>query len=232
MRAVDADSPARYNADPRRLFGASGSAGKLILFAVRLDTFPAETQTRVFYIGTNDPGELTAIRRHMLTSLPALPIAGGTYTATPSISPTPAAGTPSWRYASWVRPLPGLFALKARIDSFCERVPCCRSTSATASCNSPAGCSPTICPGGCAEYRGPTRITLMIKVPGRIGDQTRQFLQAYFDDATGASFECTPEEGTAAFLLRFAAAGAAVRYRRACGPGGRHRRARYRTQAQ
>ena len=76
VRAVDADSPARYNADPRRLFEASGSAGKLILFAVRLDTFPAETQTRVFYIGTNDPGELTAIRRHMLTSLPALPIAG------------------------------------------------------------------------------------------------------------------------------------------------------------
>ena len=65
MRDVDADSPARFNADPKRLFEASGSAGKLILFAVRLDTFPAETQTDVFYIGTNDPAELTDIRRYI-----------------------------------------------------------------------------------------------------------------------------------------------------------------------
>ncbi len=40
VRDVDADTPARYNADPDRLFESSGCAGKLAVFAVRLDTFP------------------------------------------------------------------------------------------------------------------------------------------------------------------------------------------------
>ena len=41
----------------------------------------------------------------------------------------------------------------------------------------------------------------------------RQYLQTYFGSATGDYFECTAEEGKLAFLHRFAAAGAAVRYR-------------------
>ena len=36
---VDEDTPARFNADPSRLFEASGSAGKVCVFAVRLDTY-------------------------------------------------------------------------------------------------------------------------------------------------------------------------------------------------
>lgn len=60
VRDVDADTPARFNADPARLFEASGSAGKLCLFAVRLDTFPKEPST-VFYIGSNDPHDLTEV---------------------------------------------------------------------------------------------------------------------------------------------------------------------------
>ena len=68
VRDVDADTPARFNADPRRLREAAGCAGKLAVFAVRLDTFEAEKETAVFYIGTNDPDELTAIRRHILAN--------------------------------------------------------------------------------------------------------------------------------------------------------------------
>ena len=55
VRDVNADTPARYNADPDRLFESSGCAGKLAVFAVRLDTFPAEKRQQVFYIGTNRP---------------------------------------------------------------------------------------------------------------------------------------------------------------------------------
>ena len=61
VRNIEADTPARFNADPRRLFEASGSAGKVMVLAVRLDTFPAETRSAVFYIGTNDPDELTKL---------------------------------------------------------------------------------------------------------------------------------------------------------------------------
>src|SRR5260221_10539106 len=76
VRDVDADTPARFNADPQRLFEASGSAGKVMLFAVRLDTFEMEEQTAVFYIGSNDAAELESIRRHMLVNFKSLPIDG------------------------------------------------------------------------------------------------------------------------------------------------------------
>jgi D-lactate dehydrogenase len=76
VRDVDASTPARFNADPHRLFEASGSAGKVMLLAVRLDTFPKEERTGVFYIGSNDTQELEEIRRHMLSKFKALPISG------------------------------------------------------------------------------------------------------------------------------------------------------------
>ncbi|HZV58228.1 MAG TPA: D-lactate dehydrogenase, partial [Sphingobium sp.] len=76
IRDIDAPSPARFNADPRHLHEASGSAGKLIVFAVRLDTFPADAQTATFYIGTNDPDELARLRRAVLGGFDHLPIAG------------------------------------------------------------------------------------------------------------------------------------------------------------
>ncbi len=76
VRDVDADTPARFNADARRLFEASGCAGKLAVFAVRLDTFPTEPQQQVFYIGTNDVAVLSDIRRHMLAHFKNLPVAG------------------------------------------------------------------------------------------------------------------------------------------------------------
>ena len=76
VRDVDAATPARFNADPRRLREAAGCAGKLAVFAVRLDTFDAEKETAVFYIGSNEPDELTEIRRHILASFDSLPIAG------------------------------------------------------------------------------------------------------------------------------------------------------------
>lgn len=76
VREVDADTPARFNADERRLFEASGCAGKLAVFAVRLDTFPAASRQQVFYIGTNQPEVLSTLRRHILTHFTHLPVAG------------------------------------------------------------------------------------------------------------------------------------------------------------
>ena len=76
VRDVNAASPARFNADKRRLYEASGCAGKLAVFAVRLDTFAAPKRERVFYIGTNDPTRLTELRKRALSELKALPELG------------------------------------------------------------------------------------------------------------------------------------------------------------
>lgn len=43
--------------------------------------------------------------------------------------------------------------------------------------------------------------------------EARDYLEKLLPSAGGAMFECTPEEGKAAFLHRFAVAGAAIRYR-------------------
>src|SRR5690606_27949590 len=69
-------TPARYNADPKFLREASGSAGKLLIFAVRTRTFPKDEHTTTFYIGTNSAAELEDLRRAVLRSEAQLPISG------------------------------------------------------------------------------------------------------------------------------------------------------------
>ncbi|CAB3628877.1 D-lactate dehydrogenase [Achromobacter dolens] len=214
VRDVDADSPARFNADPKRLFEASGSAGKLILFAVRLDTFPAETQTDVFYIGTNDPAELTDIRRYLLTALPALPIAGE-YMHRDAFDIADVYGKDTFlaiRRLGTAR-LPAFFALKARVDNFCARfsfLP--RNMSDRLLQFFSARCGDHL-PARLRDFRARYEHHLMIKVSRKLTEPLQAFLDSHFKKAAGAYFLCSPEEGAAAFLLRFAAAGAAVRYR-------------------
>jgi D-lactate dehydrogenase (quinone) len=63
------------------------------------------------------------------------------------------------------------------------------------------------------EYRDKYEHHLMLRMAGLgIGD-ARRFLESVLPSAQGAFFECTNDEGDKAFLHRFAAAGAAIRYR-------------------
>tara|TARA_B100001094_G_scaffold324978_1_gene378515 strand:- start:522 stop:2192 length:1671 start_codon:yes stop_codon:yes gene_type:complete len=74
IKNITANSPARYNADTRRLYDASGCSGKLAVFAVRLDTFEKESQERTFYYSTNNPDDLTLLRKKIITEVDELPI--------------------------------------------------------------------------------------------------------------------------------------------------------------
>lgn len=66
-------SPARYNADERGLYEASGCAGKLIVFAVQVPTFPTPQREQTFLVTTDDPTQLGALRRSILSELTTLP---------------------------------------------------------------------------------------------------------------------------------------------------------------
>jgi D-lactate dehydrogenase (quinone) len=46
------------------------------VFAVRVETFPKERETRVFYIGANQPAVLTRLRRHVVRRFDSLPVFG------------------------------------------------------------------------------------------------------------------------------------------------------------
>ena len=76
IREIDSSKPARFNADPRLLYGVSGSAGKIAVFAVRLDTYPAPSKNQVFYVGSNDPDVFWKIRRDILSNFKTLPTSG------------------------------------------------------------------------------------------------------------------------------------------------------------
>ncbi|MBF0658158.1 D-lactate dehydrogenase [Psychrobacter sp. NG25] len=74
VRDCEADTPARFNNDPNGLYEASGSAGKVIIFAVRVATFAKPTQEQTFYISTNDADTLTTLRQQWLKSELNLPV--------------------------------------------------------------------------------------------------------------------------------------------------------------
>ena len=76
IRKINEDTPSRFNSDGRLLYGASGSAGKLAVFAVRLDTYRSPKENKVFYVGTNDPDVFWKIRRDILSKFKTLPTLG------------------------------------------------------------------------------------------------------------------------------------------------------------
>ncbi|MFT3973832.1 MAG: D-lactate dehydrogenase [Amaricoccus sp.] len=213
VREVDAPTPARFNADPRRLKEASGCAGKLAVFAVRLDTFEAESATRVFYVGTNDTAELTAIRRHMLSAFQSLPIAGE-YIHRDAYDIAAVYGKDTFltiRRLGTDR-MPQVFATKARVDAVAERVGF-RPGLADRIAQAASRFFPQHLPKRMNDWRDRYEHHLLIRMGADGIDEARAYLGSIFPSAAGDFFECTPEEGTAAFLHRFAVAGAAIRYR-------------------
>jgi len=74
VRDCDAQTPARFNNDPSSLYEASGSAGKIIVFAVRVATFAKPKREQTFYISTNDTDTLTTLRKQWLKSELKLPV--------------------------------------------------------------------------------------------------------------------------------------------------------------
>ena len=212
VRDVDADTPARFNADPSRLFEASGSAGKLCLFAVRLDTFVKESST-VFYIGSNDPQDLTDLRRYLLTSLPSLPIAGE-YIHRTAFDIGERYGKDTYlvidRFGT--ARVPTAFALKSRVDGLFERVGL-RGVSDRI-IQKLMDLLPSHLPARMREYRDRYEHHLLLRVSNDTAEQTREHLKGFFAGRdSGSYFECDEDEGRRAFLHRFAIAGAAIRYR-------------------
>ena len=210
VRKVDAATPARFNADTRRLFEASGSAGRLLVFAVRLDTFAAERDTRVYYVGTNNPADLTGIRRAMLASEAPLPIAAE-YLHRHAFNIAERYGKDTFLLVRRIgtRRLPSLFALKARVDALAERLPLVPRNLADRMMQAGSHFFGPHLPERLRAYRDRFEHHLMIK----IDDAGSPALEAALGEMTaGEWFRCTEQEGAAAFLHRFVTAGAAVRY--------------------
>ena len=215
VRQVDEDSPARFNADPARHYEASGSAGKLAIFAVRLDTFPLEKETAVFYIGTNQTSVLNDIRRHMLANFEVLPISGE-YIHRDAFDIAAKYGKDTF----WVIKkfgthwLPKLFALKANVDRIGKKFAFLPQHLSDKFMQTVSKFIPEHLPKSLWDYRDKYEHHLIVKMGGKGVQEAREYLKSYFADNTkGGYFECNAIETQAAMLHRFAVASAAIRYR-------------------
>lgn len=213
VREIDADTPARFNADERRLFEASGCAGKLAVFAVRLDTFPAEPRQQVFYIGTNKPEVLSALRRHILAHFTHLPVASE-YMHRDIFDIAERYGKDTFLMIEKLGTdrMPFFFNIKGRIDALTEKVPLLPSHLLDRIMQGLSHLWPSHLPPRLKQYRDRYQHHLLLKMAGDGIEEAQQWLTRYFAEAEGAFFVCSAEEGNKAFLHRFAAAGAAIRY--------------------
>lgn len=213
VREIDADTPARYNADPDRLFESSGCAGKLAVFAVRLDTFPAEKRQQVFYIGTNQPEVLTTIRRHILGEFTHLPVAGE-YMHRDIYDIAERYGKDTFLMIDKLGTdkMPFFFTMKGRTDAMLEKVSLFKPHFTDRFMQKLGNAFPAHLPPRMKSWRDKYEHHLLLKMAGDGIAEAQSWLSEFFKTAEGDFFACTPEEGSKAFLHRFAAAGAAIRY--------------------
>lgn len=213
VRDIGASTPARFNADPRRHYDASGSAGKIGVFAVRLDTFAVAGEEKVFYIGSRDPSELEAIRRHILAHFQNLPIAGE-YMHTDAFKAAQVWGKDLYLFIRTFGSLnvPRAFAAKSWFDGLTERFGLGKTISDHL-LQFASRLLPEHMPKRLIDYRDTYTHHLMIRAGDACIAETRNYLASIFPSATGGFIECDETEGKAAFLNRFTVGSAVVRYR-------------------
>ncbi|MGD1947584.1 MAG: D-lactate dehydrogenase [Croceivirga sp.] len=213
LRAVDEDTPARFNSDPRRLFGASGSAGKIAVFAVRVDTYPAARQHKVFYVGTNEPDVLGKIRRDILMNFKHLPMTGdylhrACYDATKKYSKDNFIVI----HKLGTQFIPSLFELKRKVDLIAGKLRFFPSKFSDRLMQFLSNFWPNHLPRRMEEFRDLYEHHWIIETADEAIEESRNYFQKFFTENEGDFFECTDKEGERAVLHRFVAGSAIGRY--------------------
>ena len=214
VRDVSANTPARYNADPRRLHEAAGCAGKLAIFAVRLDTFPKAVKERVFFIGTNDPERLSQLRRDVLSNFKTLPEMGE-YMHRGFFDASVRYCKDTFLFIKYFGSafLPKLFAGKALIDGYLNRLPGLPNNIPDRVLQGIAAILPNHVPPRMRQFRDKFEHYLIIKANDSVIDATRDYLAQHFAHSNEVDYlECDEREAQAALLIRFVAGGAPGRY--------------------
>ena len=212
VRDVDAETPARFNADKRRLYEASGCAGKLAVFAVRLDTYPKNVAEKTFYIGTEDPNALGDLRRIILSEFEMLPVSAEyMHREIFDVARTYGKDTVVLIDKLGTDRLPDFFALKGWADARFNKIPGLKHFT-DRFMQFLAKLWPEILPKRVLEFREQYEHHLILKMRDGGIDEARALLSRLKEDNRVDFFECDDREGKIAGLHRFAAAGAAIRY--------------------
>ena len=213
VRGIDETTPARYNSDKRLLYGASGSSGKLVVFAVRLDTYPKPRRNKVFYLGTNNPDVFWKIRRDILSKFKNLPTLGDylhrdCYDAAKKYSKDnfiviEKLGTNF---------LPTLFKLKRNVDIIATKLKFFPDKFSDRLMQFLSLFFPNHLPKRMEQFRERFEHHWIVEMSDEGIDEAREYFDRFFKDYDGDFFECNEKEGKKASLHRFVSASAIGRY--------------------
>lgn len=213
VKDVDSNTPSRFNSDSRLLYGASGSAGKIAVFAVRLDTYEMSKKSQVFYLGSNNPDVFFKIRRDILSKFENLPISGDylhrdCYDAAKKYSKDTfivldKLGTTF---------LPTLFKLKRKVDFVSEKMRIFPNNLSDKLMQFLSNFWPNHLPKKMENFRGLYEHHWIVEMSDNGIDEARIYFDSFFNQNEGDFFECNSKEGDKAILHRFTAASAFGRY--------------------
>ncbi|GAA5133518.1 D-lactate dehydrogenase [Thalassotalea piscium] len=212
VRQTSDNTPARFNADPRRLNQASGCAGKLAVFAVRVDTFLKNEKEHTFYLGTNSTEALQTVRKTLLEQASDLPVyAEYLHRDIFELSDNYGRDTVLLIKKLGTNWLPKFFNIKRQLDSVCQRMPFLKQGIVDKVVYKLASLFPSQTPQKLQQWNEKYEHQLILTVKGHLKDETEAFLDTIKHQELDY-FLCSEAQAKSAYLLRFAAAGAAVQY--------------------
>ena len=213
VRQIDKNTPSRFNSDSRLLYGASGSAGKIAVFAVRLDTYISPKENKVFYLGTNDPDVFWKIRRDILSKFKTLPTLGDylhrdCYDAAKKYSKDTflvieRLGTTF---------LPTLFELKRKVDIIAKKLKFLPDNFSDRLMQFLSIFFPNHLPKRMEKFRDLYEHHWIIEMSDDGISEARDYFANIFESNDGDFFECNDFESKKASLHRFVSASAIGRY--------------------
>ena len=213
VRDVEARTPARFNADGRRLHTASGCAGKIAVFAVRLDTYVSPKRTQVFYIGSNASDTFMQIRRTILSTFKNLPTSGE-YLHRDCYDAAKKYSKDTFVVIDKLGPnfIPKLFNMKRKMDLLADKFSLFPSKFSDKLLQFLSCFWPNHLPKRMEQFRNKFEHHWIIEMSDEGIEEAQQYFDAFFKNSNGDYFICTPKEAKKALLHRFVAASAIGRY--------------------
>ena len=213
VRGIDQNTAARFNADNRLLHSASGSAGKIAVFALRLDTYKAPKKSKVFYVGSNNQDDFWKIRREILSNFKELPRLGDymhrdCYDAAKKYSKD----TFIVIEKLGTNFLPSLFEFKRIVDIIAEKVKFLPEKFSDKLMQFLSNFWPNHLPKKMEAFRDQFEHHWIIEMTDEGINEAEIYFKDFFKNKKGDFFICNSHEGKKAMLHRYVSASAIGRY--------------------
>lgn len=212
VRDIAAATPSRYNADPHFHFEAAGSAGKLIVFAVRVESFPAPANTATFLLATDRAEDLGKFRRDVLSSFRQLPVSAE-YMHKDAATLSASHGNDVCLAVKWLgaHRMPLLFSVKRGLDRLFRPFTIVGASFSDRLLQIVGRLAPHPLPRSIRPILASKKHLLLVTM----ADSGIEELRAHVRIRSPSSLvvhACTEREAAALQRVRFATAGATVRY--------------------